>query len=185
MDKKGMTTFSIILGIILVFVLLIFVIILGIASTHFNSALNQNISIGQVNLKTVNAETVGQLNYAIVNHADFWGLCIIFGMVMALFLVSYMTRNQWPKITVIIDLGMIFGSFLLSLYIRAAYSTVVTSLSSAGENFAVNNLQHTNFFILNLPIFVAVIGAIMMILFHSAIPLKPDELNYTPNVVTG
>ena len=184
-NKRGQTTFPLIYGILVMFLSILGIIIVGIVVYNINSGLDLDVNVGQVNLRTVNAQTIGQLNFAVAQNADWWGIALIFGLILGLFLSSYFTRGSYPKVGVIVDIGVIFSVFILSLYLRAIYSDVVTALNSAGQNFAVVYLTNTNYFILNLPIFVVVIGAIMMILFHSGIPPKSEELNIFPQVVTG
>lgn len=184
-EKKGQTTFPLIFGIFVVFLSIIGIIFAGIVIGHVNSGLDIDVDVGQVNLRTVNSQTIGQLNFAVVQNADWWGIALIFGMIIGLFLSSYFMRGRFPKIGIILDIGVILVVFIVSLYLRAIYSDVVTALSSGGENFAITYLQNTNYFILNLPVFVVIIGAVMMILFHSGIPPKSEELNVVPEVVTG
>ena len=183
-NKKGQTTTFILLGLLIVFILVIGLIVIGSISTHTNDALSQNITIGQVNLKTISDDTFGKLNTMILNNADWWGIATIFGMVFGLFLTSYFARNTFPKIGIIIDIFMIFAAFIFSLYLSVIYKQLVVALSSAGENFAEVYLPNTSYFILNLPIFVAVIGIIMMILFHSSIPRKSEETTQISNIAS-
>ncbi len=183
-NKKGQTTAFILLGLLIIFILVIFLIVIGSISVHTNEALSQNITIGQVNLKTVSDDTFGKLNTMILDNADWWGIATIFGMVFGLFLTSYFARNTFPKIGIIIDIFMIFGAFIFSLYLSAIYRQLVVTLTLAGEDFAQVYLPNTSYFILNLPLFVAIIGVIMMILFHSSIPKKSEETTQISNIVT-
>jgi hypothetical protein len=183
MNKKGISTMFLLYGIIFIFFGVVLLIVFGTVITNMNTALDQNVTIGQVNLKTINEGTFGQFNTMVVNNADWWGTALIFGMVLALFLVSYFTRNSFPKIGIIFDMFLIFATFILSLYLSAAYSTLVTALTSAGQTFAEVNLTNTSFFILNLPLFTAVIGVVMMVLFHSGIPRRPEESRIISKIV--
>lgn len=184
-NKRGATTIFILGGILIVFLGVIFLIVFGIFSTNLNDALSQDISVGQVNLQTVSDQTIGQFNTMVVNNADWWGTAIIFGMVLALFLVSYFARGSLPKIAIILDLFFIFVAFIFALYLSAAYNQVVVALTSAGETFAEVSLPNTSYFILNLPLFTAIIGVVMMILFHSSIPRKSEEQNLITNIPTS
>ncbi len=182
-NKKGGITVFMFLGLLVLFLSIIFLIVFGIVVVNMNEALSQNVTIGQVNLKTVSDDTFGKFNTMVVNNADWWGTAIIFGMVMGLFLASYFTRNTLPKITIIMDIFFIFVAFIFSLYLSAVYSTLVTALTSAGQTFAEVSLSKTSFFILNLPLFTVVIGVIMMIIFHSGIPRKSEETRTISNIV--
>ena len=185
MNKRGQIAIFVLVGLLIIFIGAIVLMVLGFFSTNLNSALDIDVDLGQVNLKTINAQTIGQFNLMVTNHADFWGLAIIFGMILGLFGGAYFTRNSSPKIGIILDIFIIVIAFLISLYIRAVYSSVVTALSDAGQTFAIEYMTGTNFFILNLPIFIAIIGVIMMVIFHSSIPKKLEEVNTVPDIVTG
>lgn len=185
MNRRGQVAIFLLVGIVIVFLGVILLIVIGFFSEHVNDALDLDINLGQVNLQNVTAQTIGQYNTMVLENADWWGLCLIFGMILGLFGGAYFSRNQWPRLGLLIDIGAILLAFFISLYLSAAYSTVVVALSSAGEDFAINYLPNTSFFILNLPIFVAIIGTIMFILFHSGIPPKPEELNVVESIVTG
>ena len=183
-NKKGISTVFLIVGLIAVFFAVIFLIIVGIVSVNINNALSQNVTIGQVNLKTVSDDTFGKFNTMILDNADWWGIAIIFGMVLGLFLTSYFARNTFVKIGIVIDIFMIFAAFILSLYLSTIYSEVVLALSSADQTFAQVYLSNTSYFILNLPLFTAIIGVVMMILFYSGIPRKPREGSVITNIPT-
>lgn len=184
-NKRGQMTIFLIIGIVMVLVGVVLLILLGISTKYFNSAFDVDIEAGAVNLRTVNSQSIGQFYLMVFNNADFWGICLIFGMVLGLLASAYFVRNSWPKIGAILDIGIIFLAFILSLYIRYVYAEIATALNNAGENFAITYLPKTSFFILNMPIFVAIIGVAIMILFHSGIPPKAEEINAVPQVVTG
>ena len=65
--------------------------------------------------------------------------------------------------------------FLISLYISSIYGILLDALASAGITFLEDNAIKTSMFVLNLPVFVVIIGVIMMILFHSSIPKRTEE----------
>ncbi len=182
-NKRGLSTIFIFLGIFIIFSSAIFLIVIGAFAVHMNEALDQNVTIGQVNLKTINEQTFGSFNTMVVNNADWWGISVIFGMILGLFLVSYFYRNKFPKMTIILDIFFIWTAFIISLYLSSTYKVIVNSLSSAGETFAEVSLSKTSYFILNMPIFVVIIGVFMMILFHSSIPRKQEEINNISGII--
>ena len=107
------------------------------------------------------------------------GILSIFGMILGLFLSSYILRNTLPKWAIVLDIIIIVAVFIFALYLSSAYGSVMDGLASSGEFFLEDNLPKTSKFMLNLPIYVAIIGAIMMVLFHSSIPRKrEEELNF-------
>lgn len=174
-NKKGVVTIFMLIGFLFLIGGVLMLIVGGSIIENVQEALDQNVSVGQVNFQEVADETFAPLETMIFDNADWWGTAIIFGMVFGLFAISYFARGTFPKLTIIMDLMVIFVAFIFSLYLSAIYNTLIVALSSAGETFAQVYLPKTSFFILNLPLFVVIIGIIMMILFHSSIPKKSEE----------
>ncbi len=175
MNKKGqMTIFMVILGVACLFVV-IFLLTGGLVVIKINDALSQDINLGQINLKNVTEDTWGVWATTYQNNADFWGLSAIFGMVMGLFLSAYLLRNRFPKWGIILDIFIIVAMFMVALYISSTYSILLDGLNSAGEPFLEEFTPKTSFFVINLHIFTVIIGVIMMVLFHSAIPRRTEE----------
>ncbi|KKL44427.1 hypothetical protein LCGC14_2365780 [marine sediment metagenome] len=174
-NKRGVVTIFILVGFLYLVGGVLMLIVGGSVIEHVQEALDQNVSVGQVNFQEVADDTFGPLETMIFDNADWWGTAIIFGMVLGLFLISYFARGTFPKIAIIMDLFVIFTAFIFSLYISAIYNTLINALTDAGETFAQVYLPKTSYFILNLPLFTVLIGVIMMILFHSSIPRKSEE----------
>jgi len=178
LNKKGQTAVFLFFIILFAILGILFLGIGGIVLSHVNSVLDQNISVGQVNLQTVNNQTIGVLNQTYVNNADWYGLTIIFGMIFGFFISAYFLRNTYPKLWIILDVFIIIIAFILSLYISSTFEVVVNVLGSAGETFIEDNMAKSSMFLLNLPIFTTIVGVICMVLFHSTIPRKKEEQQY-------
>lgn len=174
-DKSGQMTFLMVAFLLILFLGTILLLVGGIAVTKINNALDQNISIGQVNLAETNANTFGKVNEMVVVNADWWGMSLIFGMVLGLFLSSYFLRGRFPRWGIILDIFVILMIFIVSLYISAVYQTLLDEFAIVGETFLEDNAPATSMFMLNLPVFVVIIGVVMMILFHSAIPRRTED----------
>lgn len=175
MKNKGQIT---ILLVILIFGLMLGLILLfagGLVTQKTYDALNIDVDIGQVNLAEQNALHFGKFHEMVIVGADWWGISLIFGMVLALFLSSYFLRNKFPKWGIILDIFIILFIFIVSLYFSATYSTLLDKLADAGETFLEDYVAKTSMFMLNLPLFVVIIGVVMMVLLHSAIPRKTEE----------
>ncbi len=174
-NKRAQMTMFIFFGILLLFSIILFLMVIGIMAGKINSALDQDIDLGQVNLADLNTLTYGKYNTMLVNHSDFIGISAIFGMILGLFLASYMLRGKLPKWTIILDIFIIFGAFIFSLYLSKSYSILLNSLTEASIPFLETTMPKTSMFMVNLPVFVVIIGVIMMVLFHSSIPKKREE----------
>ena len=175
MNNKGQMTIFMVLLLVGLFFGLILILVGGIVTTKVNEALDQNISIGQVNLATENAKSFGKFNEMFIISADWWGMSLIFGMIIGLFLSAYFVRDRFPKWWLILDIFMILFIFLISLYISSSYSLVLDALAEAGETFLEDHVTKTSMFMLNLPVFVVIIGVVMMVLLHSSIPRSTEE----------
>lgn len=184
-NKRGQSTIMMVIMLVAIFFALILLLVAGITSTTINSALDQDIDMGQVNLKEVNANTFGKFNEMIIVNADWWGISLIFGMVLGLFLSAYIVRGRFPKWGFILDIFIILFVFFVSLYISSTYQILLDALASADITFLEDHVIKTSMFALNLPIFVVIIGVIMMILFHSSIPRRTEERMQSGGVLRG
>jgi len=174
-NKKGQITIFIVFLLLGLLIGAIMLLVGGLVTSKINEALDINISLGQVNLAEENAKTFGKFNEMFITSADWWGMSLIFGMVLGLFLSSYFVRGRFPKWGIILDIFIILFVFITSLYISSSYQILLDSLASAGITYLEDNVAKTSMFILNLPVFVVIIGVVMMILFHGSIPRRTEE----------
>jgi len=174
-SKKGQMTIMLFVLFVILLIGVLFILIGGLISTKIYNSLNVDIEIGQVNLKNVTDDSFGQFNTMFINNADWWGLSIIFGMILGLFLSSYIMRNTMPKWGIILDIFIIIGAFIFCLYLSSIYGDFLSALAEANETFLEDYAPKTSMFILNLHIFSVIIGVIAMFLFHSTIPRKAEE----------
>lgn len=65
--------------------------------------------------------------------------------------------------------------FMVALYFSSTYSTLLDALAGAGETFLEDYTPRTSSFMIHLPIYIVIVGVIMMFLFHSAIPRTKEE----------
>jgi len=175
MNKKGQMTLLLILLVLGLFVAVVFLLVGGIVMVRINNALDQDIDVGQVNLADINADTFGHATTMYLNNADWWGICLIFGMVLGIFLSAYILRNQYAKWMIILDIFIIVAVFMIALYMSSTYQTLLDALANVGEDFLEAYTPKTSLFFLNLPIFIPIIGVIAMVLSHSSIPKRREE----------
>jgi hypothetical protein len=175
MHSKGQMT----IFIAIFFLALLFGAILlvtgGMVVTKINNALDLDIDLGQVNLKDTNEETFGKVEEMYTNNADFWGMSLIIGLILGLFGASYFTRNTFPKWGIVLDIFILVAFFIFALYMSSTYQTTLDALASAEETFLEDETPKFSMFLLNLPVFVVIIGVVAMVLFHSSIPRKQEE----------
>lgn len=176
MKKKGMATLDIIPYL---FVFLMVAIFLGIAIYSFqliSSSLNQDVDIGNANLKDVNDLTFGKMTNAFVGNADNIGLAIIIGMCLLMILNAFLISSSYPKAFIILDILILIFAFILAVYISQAYSTYIDGLSGTIDVY-VDSLPKTSAFVLNLPTIVGTLGAIIIIISYSGIGRENREVN--------
>ena len=176
-DNRGLSTINILL---FIFVALLIIIFLGVYLFIFNT-ISVNLDIdqdfGQVNLKDVNALTLGRLNQAFLDSADFIGFTVLFSLILLMLMNAYFLRGQYPRLFLIIDIVLLVFAYILSVYVSQTYSLLINS-SSPLYNIYVNMMPKSSAFILNLPKYVGVIGALIMILSYSGIPRKKEEISF-------
>jgi hypothetical protein len=184
-NNRGQMSMLLVILMLLLFAFIIMILVGGIVVVKVNSALAQDIDVGNVNMQNVTADTWGVYTSMYLNYADWWGIALIGGMVLGLFLSSYVLRGRVPKWGIIIDIFIIITMFLISLYISATYSTLLDALAEAGETFLEDYTPKTSMFLINLPIYIVIIGVIMMVLFHSSLPRKQEEIYQSGGYLQG
>lgn len=188
MSKKNRRGQMSILAILLIAGLLgflIFIFVGGVIVVKINNALNQDVEIGQVNLQNVTADTIGKVTTMYLNNADWWGVSVIFGMVLGIFISAYFLRGTVAKWGIILDIFIILALFFVSLYVSSTYKIILDAFATAGETFLEDYTPKTSIFMINLPIFIVVIGVIAMVLFHSSIPRKTEEAYQSGGYLQG
>ncbi|KKM84190.1 hypothetical protein LCGC14_1301730 [marine sediment metagenome] len=172
-NKRGIATFQIFL---FAFIVLFWIIFLGIEVLIFNLTfdnLNIDLDVGGTNLGNVTRGTLGQINTGLLNSADFIGYSLIFGMVLIMFVGAYYFRGQFPKVMLVVDILILVFAYILAVYITNSYEILINSTTILGDVY-IDVLPKSSEFILRLPIFVSIIGAIIIILSYSGFP-KTNE----------
>jgi hypothetical protein len=172
-DKRGIT-----FNLFYVMAMIIFgVVLLAVLGFIFHSVrvgLNQDEMIGQVNLSNASESTFGVFDTAYNNNLDLFGLFLIFGMIGGLLIASFMLRGKWNKLLIVVDLILMVVVYITAVLISNAYETLLIASSGIISQFE-GSMPKTSNFLLHLPRYVVVIGAICMILFYTLIPRREDE----------
>jgi hypothetical protein len=172
-DKRGITFNIFSVMVILIFGVIVLAI-LGFIFSNMRSGLNQDVMIGQVNLSNASESTFGVFESAYNNNLDLFGLFLIFGMIGGLLIASFMLRGEWNKLLIPVDLILMVVVYITAVLISNAYETILTASAGIIPQFE-GSMPKTSNFILHLPRYVVIIGAVCMILFYSAIPRREDE----------
>ncbi len=172
--KRGQTTIYIFL---FIFIIFFFSIFLGIALYSFNlvnDVFDQDLDIGQVNLKTINSQTFGKINTAFVNSADMIGIIAVLGMSLVMIMNAYLLGDRYPKLFFAVDILILVFVFITAVYLQQTYDIFINS-STDFLNIYSNDIPKTSAFMLNLPSIVGTLGALIMI--FSYIGIRRDERN--------
>jgi hypothetical protein len=172
-DKRGITfnLFYVMAYIIFGIVLLA---ILGFIFSSIRTGLNQDEMIGQVNLSNASESTYGVFETAYNDNLDVFGLFLIFGMIGGLLIASFMLRGTWNKLLIVVDLILMVVVYITAVLISNTYEHLLIASSGIITQFE-GSMPKTSNFVLHLPRYVVIIGAVCMILFYSAIPRREDE----------
>ena len=122
MNKKGITTLMLVA---LIGISLIIIIVLGLVvyvSSIVSSSLDQNITVGNnLTLSDINDQTFGLVNTTIADNADNWGIFLIFGMIIGMFLTAYFVGSdpRFGKLWLFLDFIMVFLILLILVMITS------------------------------------------------------------------
>ena len=172
-DKRGQATEGLIDFVVGTFIIMIFI---GIAVYTFNiitTSLSIDTLAGNVNLSSATADTIGQINTAILNKINLVGTMLLFGMVLALMINAFFTRHKYPKFFIIADILIILVVYIIAIYISNSYEIVI-KLEPFSTFFLVN-LEDPSRFLLNLPFISVILGVLIMIITYSGIPISRSE----------
>lgn len=175
-NKRGTATRELI---IFVVIAMIMIVVVGLYAYLFNAVtgyLGADLNAGQVNMANVTASTMGQINTAILDKLDLLGMMILFGMTLGMFINAYFTRNDYPKLFIVLDIIILIVAFIVSVYISNMYETIITT--EPFTSFFVTYLNKPSTFLLNLPIISVVVGIILIVLSYSNIPRSFTEEQY-------
>lgn len=174
-NKRGMATANLFLFIILAFVVVIlFGTFLYAYNTITTSLLESGTdAVGAVNLTEATEKTIGKINTSMLNHANIIAIFFLFAMVIAQFLLAYVTRDENPAIFFVMDILIILFAYVLAVYIANSYETVLGSLPFS--SMFTTNLNYATLFLLQLPKITVITGVITMIIAYSSIPKTKEE----------
>lgn len=155
-----------------VFVIVSMLILIGIGMAVFvmniiTENLAVDVDIGQVNLKNVTDDTLGQIDSAFTDNADKISIAVLLGMIILMFGNAYYFGQKLPKLFIILDIFLLVFFFIVSVYVAQNYEIFINA--SDILDVYINDMPLSSAFILNLPIYVSIIGVIIMILSYAGV----------------
>jgi hypothetical protein len=177
-DKKGIT-YNLVVILVWGLIGVIFIGILGFVFASIYNGLHINVMAGQVNMSNVTEQSFGVFNKAFQSNLDLYGLFLIFGMIGGVFMASFLMRGKWDKLLIFVDIIIMIVVYIVAVVISNTYETLLRASSGIITQFE-NGMPKTSLFLLHLPRYIAIIGAVCMILFYTLIPKREGEqqINY-------
>lgn len=174
-NKKGFSALNTIMIMFFLFVIILFLGIYGLIFYYMNFYLTSaDVTIGSANLTEATELTLGKISNAYLDKIDYIGYIIIFALILGMGINAYYTRGKYPLLMILIDVMLLVFAYIIAVYLSNAYYTFITS--SDFLDIYINELSKSSKFILNLPIYCATIGVIMMVLSYIPFSRSGNEL---------
>jgi len=126
-----------------------------------------------VNISNYSHLTIGQVNEAFLNTADLIGVLFLLGMILALFIGAWITREEGLGIFFMVDFIILLFSYFLAVYVSNNYGTILPLLPFT--DLIASNMANTSRVMFVLPMLTAVIGFLMMVVAYAGIPRTREE----------
>lgn len=175
-SKKGFSTTWTLFAFI--FFALFAVFILGILyymGSTANSVLESvDLTVGNQSFHDAYEETLGAGFDAGLSNLSNIALGLLLGMIVLMLVVGYMSGGN-TKIMIIADIAIIVVVFMTSVYLTQSFDSFINS----NEEFFIiysEEFENASRIVLNLPIYVAVVGALIIIVTYAAKRKKEPEV---------
>ncbi len=169
-NKKGVqgpVTIQMFLFVIIAFLAIVFWGIYIFAFDTITTNIGVDVDVGAVNLQAVTNSTLGQINTALVANGDILGIILLLSMVMMMLLNGFFLGRENSRLWIVGDIFILVFVFIFAVYIAQIYDIFINAAPIL--DVFIDDLPKSSTFILNLPIYVATIGALIMIISYSAI----------------
>jgi len=174
LNKKGLGFAPTIMLIVFIFLTFIGVIIIGVLFFGFEQIdqLLSGIDFNLTNPSGINQsfnqtyqETLGIGIAATLNSLSNLALGLILGMIAVMMIMGFALRSN--RLWLVLDIIIIVAAFIGAVYISNSFDTFINSDAQFLDIFS-NELQRPSTFLLNLPIYIAIIGVLVMIITYAA-----------------
>lgn len=172
-NKKGLATLGLISFTVMSFMVLVVLGIIFFIYSTISTSLAIDVSLGQVNLANITAQTLTPINTAMLANADLISYMMIFGMILGMFANAYFLRDRYHRLFIILDIIIMVMVYIIAVYIAYIYKLLITATTSF--DIYITAMPKASSLMLNLPIIVPIVGVIMMILSYAKLPRSRDE----------
>lgn len=162
-DKRGITTVAIIISILIALFLMIFLGVLAYGAGKAEDLFGQmNFTLGNTSFQTVYTQTLGigiEALHTTVPQIISSG--VLLGMILLMFLVGYYTKKK-NQLWILLDIFILIVAEGVAVLVTESFTTYMENIGFLLEVYR-DILPIGAKFILNLPVIVPILGAIIMI----------------------
>lgn len=176
-DKKGMTAVMLIAYIFIGFFCIIFLgVMIYLGSSVDSTFRSLTVSVGNVSFNNTYNQTMAPALNQLINQSDNFGIALLFGMIIVMLICGFKFRTK-KRLFIIVDIFIIIGSFIISVFIQNSYNTVIEA-NDALYSIFTNELSTSSTFILRLPLIISIVGVLIMIVTYATINKKKSQVIY-------
>lgn len=173
-NKRGFATLMLVFFIFVAFFLLIIMgsFFYGFELFH-EVAGGINVTIGNVSFSEEYGSSLGNGFEGALNMIVTSSITVLFGMIAVMLLVAYKFRSD-RYILIPLDVFIIIAAFITAVYVSGYFESFINANEIFLDIYSID-LSKASTFVLNLPIIVAVTGALIMLATY--LPLRKKEPN--------
>lgn len=174
-NKKGFTTLMLMVFIFVGFVLLI---VLGVVVYGFDMVESTfsllDFSLGNVSFnETYNATLRPGITAMRTTVPVLISTVVLLGMVLVMMIVGYSMRKI-DKLWILLDIALVIVAEILAVSISSSFTTFINSSPEMLAIFS-NTLSAGSRYILNLPIIIPIVGALVMLTTYLSTTKKEEK----------
>lgn len=176
-SKRGFTTFMLIFFITFSFVAVIAIGVLFYGLSQFSSLLSQipDFTLGNVSFNETYTETLGRAFSSTLASLSNMATSLVIGMVLVMLILGYSLREK-QKLLIIVDIVIIIIAFIFAVYISSTFNTFINSDPIYLDVYSTE-IQDASTYLLNLPIFISIIGVLIILVTYLPFKKKQEEPN--------
>ncbi|KKN21508.1 hypothetical protein LCGC14_0924730 [marine sediment metagenome] len=177
-DKRGLTTFGLILVVIVALILMIFIVMLSFAMGTADQVLSQlNGTIGNTSIAETYQDTLkGGIVAMETTVPQIVSTGVLLGMILAMLIVGFNVKKI-HQIWMAVDIVIIIIAEALASLVTTNFIVYISS-NEAFTAIARDTLPQAAKFILNLPILVPTIGVVVMLITYFTTKEKEEETGF-------
>lgn len=169
-NKKGFVNLMLLFFVFFVFIVLVIAgtAFYGLDTFEEVASGVTGLTIGNVSYEETYQQTLGQGLQTVISIVSATSFAMILGMIIVMLIIGFKTEDK-NKYWAILDLFIIVVAFIAAVYISGTFDSYINSNQIFLDIYSIE-LQRPAAFLLNLPLIVTIVGAIVVLVTY--IPLK-------------